>query len=663
MVSGLNRQGMEAQDASPPSSHKNDLGCNTVTTISVTVSVTATITEIVEHAGASGNWSPSADWLTPSLSWLGGTPVPTKAPDLITTTLEAEQTSTIYQIFTNNIGVVPVSSPTSVSSASGLYYFFVGADGIITWLGGQTPPATEPQVLETATLIIEPEPVSSWVSSTQIAQTTSTKTIQLTSTFTEVLTETLTVSTPTQSILASAGAFNGFGPYGWNATTFKRVQTVGSGTAVAGPYHYVTGASSDVAPHWTNPSSRIASAPSVWYHPHNKRQVGAVVTATIDGVVVSWTNSYDGTPETATPYSASPTSSLPGMTSPNLPTALSTAGAVPLEPPSLSLPDITPSANSWTSLIPDETSTTSSDTAWQVRTIWATPATPTSAESSNIFSATALSLPATTFITETVSIVAMSHSLTVYSSPPLSTLSVAPSASAPFPNGTSTAPPVASSPACDVPFDDMGNFTIGFEDLPTFAGFPGDTDYPPIMNPYHSMYWSQGFAYTPPPTDPFAPISGSKLAVFVTNSSANVHPENTTKTPGPGDDVDGEFGAGPNFANEIFWFNAYSAYIGCADAGPLECMMTINGYGYDPAFKDVTLVARQTAYQAPCLGLDNCSLMLVTFGEDFRNLTGLQIIATVGSSPLLYTWYMDSLEIGWADASCQAGQIRAASRS
>lgn len=175
------------------------------------------------------------------------------------------------------------------------------------------------------------------------------------------------------------------------------------------------------------------------------------------------------------------------------------------------------------------------------------------------------------------------------------------------------------------------------------------------------MYWSQGFAYAPPPTDPFVPVSGSKLAVFVTNSSANVHPENTTHIPGPGDDVDGEFGAGPNFADSAFWFNAYSAYVGCANAGPLDCMMTINGYGYDPVFKDVTLVARQTAYQSPCIDLINCSLMPVTFSNDFRNLTAFQIIASVGSSPLLYTWYMDNFAMGWSDNSCAAGHLRATS--
>ena len=199
-----------------------------------------------------------------------------------------------------------------------------------------------------------------------------------------------------------------------------------------------------------------------------------------------------------------------------------------------------------------------------------------------------------------------------------------------------------------------------FDDLPTFGGYPGDTDYPPIFNPYHNLDWSQGFSYAPPPSDPYPPISPPQLGVFVTNYSANVHPANVTSEPGPADDVDGEFGAGPNFFNSAFWINAYSAYLGCANAGPEDCELTINGFGYEPAFDNTVLVARQTAYQPACLGLINCELMQVTFSQDFRNLTGLQIIATVGDNPLKYTWYMDNLEVGWSDDSCEARQIRAA---
>lgn len=255
------------------------------------------------------HWAPSVEWSTVGPSQLTGSPSSTGAPDIVTTTLETVQTSIIYQVFTSNVGVVAVSSSGSDSSASGLYSFFVGTNGITAWLGGQTPPATESQVTATVTVVIEPQPSSSWVSSTEKAQTISIETVTMTSVFTDLLTETLTVSSPVASISTSPGTFNGIGPYGWNVTTLQRVKVTGSG-----PGHYLsaTSASSVRAPQWTKPSSGLAPAPSVWYHPHEKRQVGAVVTATINGVVVSWTNSYDGAPKTVVPYSATSKSALPG---------------------------------------------------------------------------------------------------------------------------------------------------------------------------------------------------------------------------------------------------------------------------------------------------------------------------------------------------------------
>jgi hypothetical protein len=172
------------------------------------------------------------------------------------------------------------------------------------------------------------------------------------------------------------------------------------------------------------------------------------------------------------------------------------------------------------------------------------------------------------------------------------------------------------------------------------------------------LYWSQGFAYAPPPSDPYAPISPPKLAVFVTDQSANVHPVNTTSPPGPGDDVDGQFGAGPNFANNAFWINAYSAYVGCANAGPAQCELTINGYGYEPNFGNTVLVARQTAYQPPCPGLVNCELLYIEFGPEFNALTSLQVVATLPGNATLVTWYMDNLAIGWTNTTCAAASER-----
>ena len=42
--------------------------------------------------------------------------------------------------------------------------------------------------------------------------------------------------------------------------------------------------------------------------------------------------------------------------------------------------------------------------------------------------------------------------------------------------------------------------------------------------------------------------------------------------------------------------------------------------------------------------------------EEFRNLTGLQIVATVGTEPV--TWYADNIYVGWSNNSCAAIEER-----
>ena len=100
--------------------------------------------------------------------------------------------------------------------------------------------------------------------------------------------------------------------------------------------------------------------------------------------------------------------------------------------------------------------------------------------------------------------------------------------------------------------------------------------------------------------------------------------------------------------------------MGCSNEGPENCEITINGYGYEPEFDNTVLIARTTTYQLPCVGLVNCTLVQVEFGEEFRNLTALGIIASIGNSPLMQTWYMDNLMIGWSNNTCDAAEVRAA---
>lgn len=197
-----------------------------------------------------------------------------------------------------------------------------------------------------------------------------------------------------------------------------------------------------------------------------------------------------------------------------------------------------------------------------------------------------------------------------------------------------------------------------FDDLPKLSASPNTTNYPPIFSTYHKLFWANGFAYVPPPKDPYLPISPPQLAVFITDPTANVHADNSTV--GLGEEGYGEFGAGPRYAESAYWINAYSAYVGCNNTGPADCMITINGYTYEPHFKNVVLNALQVMYQPPCPTLTNCDFLSVTLNNDFRNLVGLQIVATVGEERV--AWFMDDLEVGWSNNTCAAGKQRDSSR-
>ncbi|MCJ1438142.1 hypothetical protein MMC27_007529 [Xylographa pallens] len=682
----------------------DDLTCAPASTIIVTVSTTATVTETANLATKITSSNAGPDTISSASSFHS-------VPFLTTSVGDLTETTIIWKTYTSDSSAVEASSPTPTSPASGLFSFIV-VNGITSWLGGFTPPATDSFVLATATVVIEPVPTSPSLSSTMQAQSpvpvTSIETIQLTSIYTADLAEKLTESASATSVSAAAGSFHGIGTHGWNATTLTRITHVkhGSGTA---HLPYATGASSGLARHPLVPLSGSALIPSSWPTQKEKRQVGSIVIATIDGVVVSWTNYWDGNPVTSEPippnyatWSETIVSGLPETSS----NAVSSETDLTTWPTNSQVTESTPGQatsvdySSWpsntqitisTSVATISVMTTSVEvtvsigaslvppvlsnsdfTSWSADSQTADPTIvePSPTEPTSIVTASSSFINTLPLFPSTPTRWTPSTIVTVYSAPtytvvPVTTSYFSPSSVATFPNITSTTGPtttttgpIASSSVCNVPDQDIGNFTINFDDLPTFGGSPGDTDYPPIFNPYHHLIWSTGFAYAPPPSDPYPPISPPQLGVFVTNQSANVHPVNLTSPPGPGDDVDGEFGAGPNFGNPAFWINVYSAYIGCANAGPEDCELTINGYGFDAAFANTVLVARQTAYQPPCVGLTNCALMKVNFSQDFQNLTGFQIIASVGTNPLMYTWYIDNLEVGWALNDCESATIR-----
>lgn len=120
----------------------------------------------------------------------------------------------------------------------------------------------------------------------------------------------------------------------------------------------------------------------------------------------------------------------------------------------------------------------------------------------------------------------------------------------------------------------------------------------------------------------------------------------------PGVELDGEFGAGPRASENEYWIDAYSVYLGCDHAGPGQCVIAITGYS-GISGGTVNRVVTQQA----CQGNDSCRLSQVMLPDSFRNLNGIQIIATVDGEQV--NWYMDNFEGSWSNNSCAAASFRA----
>jgi len=225
--------------------------------------------------------------------------------DTIITTVTSSLISTQF------INVIPATS-----GAEG--YSFTEENGTTSWFGN-TPPATA--VLVTATSFITLQPVltpSPAVSEEASAQLTTHLTLYSTETITETSTMTLTESY--LMISSPAGAYTGLKSKGWNATmtTLRTVKAATTGTGSSKPSHYqpafkaeekaaVIGAEA-AAPSPYLPAlkaeKKAASFSGTAYALRTPlanstgiieaRQAPNIVVATIDGVVVSWTNNWTG---------------------------------------------------------------------------------------------------------------------------------------------------------------------------------------------------------------------------------------------------------------------------------------------------------------------------------------------------------------------------------
>ncbi|KAK4691852.1 hypothetical protein P7C71_g5239, partial [Lecanoromycetidae sp. Uapishka_2] len=215
------------------------------------------------------------------------------------------------------------------------------------------------------------------------------------------------------------------------------------------------------------------------------------------------------------------------------------------------------------------------------------------------------------------------------------------------PTSTTSATCGENTPGFIIDFDDLPHFSIGDD--------PAESDIPPIFNPYRKLYFQDHFGYVPPPSDPYPPISPPQLAIY------RVAGIDVTGSPDAGLLQFGEIGSGPNSNESAYFFDAYSVWFGCANGGPEDCTITINGFvsGVDGPSVSMNVT------QPPCPGLKNCSLQFIEFGgslefgSGFDGLDGLQFVATVGLEAVDY--YMDNLMLAWSNNTCAAQQERSLS--
>ncbi|KIY02573.1 uncharacterized protein Z520_01038 [Fonsecaea multimorphosa CBS 102226] len=204
-----------------------------------------------------------------------------------------------------------------------------------------------------------------------------------------------------------------------------------------------------------------------------------------------------------------------------------------------------------------------------------------------------------------------------------------------------------------------GPFQIGFDDLPVYSTTDNNTaDFPPIFNPYEHFFWGDGWAYVPPPNEPFPPQSGNRLAQFIPSLNNTVDGSTDAGTIPPS-----SFGAGPRNYDDNYWFSASSAYVGC-DNGSRNlssiCDFVATAYQWDNVTQSEVVVATQHFRIPPCPDFIKCQLTEIDFNYLFYKMSTLSFYANVQGQ--LSQFWIDSIDLNWYNNTCAAGLAREQSR-
>lgn len=200
---------------------------------------------------------------------------------------------------------------------------------------------------------------------------------------------------------------------------------------------------------------------------------------------------------------------------------------------------------------------------------------------------------------------------------------------------------------------ESGNFTLTFDD--TVVGNDDDLLLVAngMTNPYHHLFYANGFTYVPDKWEPYPAISQPNVAMFLPLTGRLL-----PNTPFAGTLLPGELGAGPRASVNAYWFNAYSGYFGCALNGLTACILRISGYRYDEILREEVLVVEQNASIPACWGYINCRLTQIFFNEQFRALSGIQFNAYTWGLGIPQVHMMDDVQMEWYNNTCSAGILR-----
>ncbi|KAI4148297.1 MAG: hypothetical protein LQ340_005145 [Diploschistes diacapsis] len=415
-----------------------------------------------------------------------------------------------------------------------------------------------------------------------------------------------------------------------------------------------------------------------------KRQVGATVYATIDGVLVSWINTYSGPTASlmevsVTTISVATSDAVPSGAATTMDVTSSTASSIEASVTVISaMGNISSTAACNDSAVASTIGSVSSMSSSGGSQSFSISASETGTESEPNLTpspASGSSIGAVISFTPAVATAAQPsvNSPPPYSSPPSWNSTGGPStlmtiSMGPQPTGTVAWPSITSSIPSGVPSSganctgrDSGSFAINWEDLPSFATSKNNTSvFPPIENPYHQLVWANGWSYAPRPAVPFLPQSPPHLGIFIVDADDQPHSDNFTGTPLPDQDFNGAFGANAYYTSTAYWVDLFSGYFGCQNSGPNDCEWSANGWTVDAATNEIGPDATMVFSTPPCPGLTGCSLAKITFTDDFRNLTRVQFVATLPTSTTRLTYYVDDLEMAWSNKSCAATKERQA---